>query len=235
MMATPYYDQDGIVIYHGDYADVVASIGRVDHVITDPPYNTRAANIDLANRAPMRRDFGDWDAAWSPAPFLERVGAMVRPGGTLIAFTSDLLLSDFRESARWKARGTIVWIKSNPAPHPRPQYVQATELIVWLTKTGAAAVWNGSGYTPNTLYYNACAGAERTEHPNQKPEALLIELITRHTNPGDLIFDPFMGSGTTLAAAKRIGRRAIGIDINERYCEIAATRLQQRALALEFY
>lgn len=231
---TPYYEQDGVTIYHGDCADVFRWLPRVDHVVTDPPYNVRAEDIALEGRSAMKRDFGAWDQEWQAGPFLTRVGLLVRPGGTLLAFTSDRLLSSFREAEGWKARGTLVWVKTNPAPHPRPAYVQATELIVWLQKDGASAVWNGSGYTPNVLTYGACSGLERTKHPTQKPEALLCELIARHTNIGERILDPFMGSGTTLIAAKRLGRTAIGIEIDEQYCEIAAKRLSQGALPMEF-
>lgn len=230
---TPYYSEDGINIYHGDCADLFRTVGRVDHVITDPPYNVRAEDIALEGRSAMRRDFGQWDEAWEAAPFLARVGLLVRPGGTLLAFTSDRLLSKFREADGWKPRGTIVWVKTNPAPNPRPMYVSAVEYLVWLQKDGAAAVWNGTGYTPNVLSYGTCAGLERTAHPTQKPEALLCELISRHTNPNDKILDPFMGSGTTLVAAKRLNRKAIGIELEEKYCEIAAKRLSQGALPLE--
>lgn len=230
----PYYSEGGIEIYHGDCEDVFGHLGRVNHVVTDPPYNVRAEDIALEGRSAMKRDFGAWDEGWQPRLFLDRVGLMVHAGGSLLAFTSDRLLSTFREAPGWKPRGTLVWVKTNPAPHPRPSYVQATELIVWLQREGGAAVWNGTGYTPNVLTYGACSGLERTKHPTQKPEALIVELIARHTNPGDKILDPFMGSGTTLVAAKRLGRRAIGIEINEQYAEVAAKRLAQGALPMEF-
>lgn len=231
---TPYYEQDGIEIWLGDCAEVFCHLGRFQHVITDPPYNVRAEDIALEGRSAMKRDFGAWDQDWQPGPFLDRVSLMVHGGGSLLAFTSDRLLSALREAPGWKPRGTLVWVKTNPAPHPRPAYVQATELIVWLQREGGAAVWNGTGYTPNVLTYGACSGLERTAHPTQKPEALIGELIARHTNAGDKILDPFMGSGTTLVAAKRLGRRATGIEREEKYCEIAAKRLAQGALPMEF-
>lgn len=228
---TPYYKQDGITIYHGDCREILPTLAPVDHAITDPPYNVRAEDIVLEGRSAMRRDFGGWDEDWQAEPFLAAVGSLVRKGGTLLSFTSDRLLSHFREAGGWKARGTLVWVKTNPAPHPRPAYVQATELIVWLQREGAAAVWNANGYTLNVLTYGACSGWERTEHPTQKPEDLLCALISRHTNDCETILDPFMGSGTTLVAAKRLGRKAIGIELEEKYCEIAAQRLSQGALS----
>jgi hypothetical protein len=69
-------------------------------------------------------------------------------------------------------------------------------------------------------------------HPTPKPVALLCYLIDKVSRPGDLILDPFMGSGTTLVAAKRLGRRAIGIEIEEKYCEIAARRIQEASMPL---
>jgi site-specific DNA-methyltransferase (adenine-specific) len=74
---------------------------------------------------------------------------------------------------------------------------------------------------------------EWTGHPSQKPQTLMRALVTWMTDEGELVLDPFCGSGSTLKAAKRLGRRAIGIEINERYCEIAARRLQQEVLPLE--
>lgn len=230
---TPYYEQSGITIYHGDCREILRSIPYADAVITDPPYNVRAEDIDLEGRAPMKRDFGAWDQDWSPASLLAQTWPILPSGGSLLAFTSDRLLTAYRTATDWAPRGTMVWEKTNPAPHPRPAYVSATEWIVWLQKPGQAAVWNGNGYTLNILRHPICAGFDRFAHPTQKPEPLLMDLIARHTNNGAVILDPFMGSGTTLVAAKRLGRKAIGIELEEKYCEIAATRLQQEALPLE--
>lgn len=230
-MIEPYYDQDGITIYNADCLDVLPQLeaGSVALVLTDPPYNVRAADIALAGRAPMARDFGDWDEGWHPGPSMAAWERALRPGGSVLAFTSDRLLSAYREGP-FKPRGTVVWQKDNPAPHPRPAYVQATEWIAWLQKEGAAAVWNAGGYTLNVEHDSAPSGGERTAHPTQKPIDLTKRLIRRHSNEGDLILDPFMGSGTTLRAAKDLGRRAIGIEINKDYCDIAIERLRQGVL-----
>lgn len=228
---TPYYEDASVTLYHGDCRDVMPSIDRADAVITDPPYNLRTEDIALEGRSAMKRDFGTWDEAWHPREMLTHAMRILPEGGSLLAFTSDRLLSAYRESEGWKPRGTLVWLKSNPAPHPRPAYVSATEWLVWLQKPGKAATWNANGYTLNVLQYGACAGLERTEHPTQKPEELMRELIGRHTQPGDLVLDPYAGSGTTLVAAKRLGRRAIGIELEQGYCDIAVQRLAQGSLA----
>lgn len=228
-----YYEESGIVIIHGDSRDALPIL-RGDAIVTDPPYNVRTDDIELEGRSPMKRDFGVWDTDWKVAPFLEEAAPVVAPGGTLLAFTSDRLLAGWRgNELLWRPRGTLVWEKTNPAPHPRPAYVSATEWIVWLQREGAPAVWNGTGYTLNILRYPVCAGGERFDHPTQKPLALMMELIARHTVVGSMVIDPFMGTGTTLVAAKRLGRKAVGIELDERYCEMAVSRLAQATFAFD--
>lgn len=91
--------------------------------------------------------------------------------------------------------------------------------------------WNGGGHAA-VWTHNIAKGGKRPDHPCPKPEPLMLELVSLFTDPGDTILDPFAGSGTTLLAAKRLGRKAIGIEINEQYAEVAAKRLSQGALGL---
>ena len=127
---------------------------------------------------------------------------------------------------------TCVWDKVDGTPQltgDRPAV--GAEAIVMAHRKGRKR-WNSGG--KRGVYRHATNGSERgaKPHPSTKPEPLLVELISDFTDVGELILDPFMGSGTTLSAAKRIGRRAVGIEIQEKYCEIAAKRLAQGSLGL---
>lgn len=228
----PYYDDGQITVYLGDCLAVLGEMSdrcAVDLVLTDPPYNVRSEDIALEGRSPMARDFGEWDEDWHPLPSLCAWAQIVRPGGSVLAFTSDRLISEYRVGP-FKPRGTVVWQKDNPAPHPRPAYVQATEFIVWLQQEGAAATWNAGGYTLNVEHDSSPSGAERTEHPTQKPLGLTKRLMLRHSNEGDLVLDPFAGSLTTAVAAKHLGRRCIAIEREEKYIIAGLERLRQGVL-----
>jgi site-specific DNA-methyltransferase (adenine-specific) len=102
------------------------------------------------------------------------------------------------------------------------------ETILAMHAPGASR-WNGGG-KHGVFIVPKRSGPGPNLHPTQKPDLLLFELIDFFTDRGELILDPFCGSGTTLFAAKRMGRRAIGIEIEEKYCEIAAKRLSQGVL-----
>ena len=231
-MLVPYYWQDDITLYHGDCAEVLPKLdaGSVDLVFTDPPYLlSNMVDIPFTTRADMIRDFGEWDRQWTPDLLLAESARLLVPGGSLLSFTSDKLLSWFAHEGL-KHRGTVAWEKSNPPPQPRPGYMSALEFIAWLQKPGAPATWNGNGAQRNILKFPICSGEERTEHRTQKPLALIKDLILRHSDPGDLILDPYVGSGTTLRAAKDLGRRAVGIELREDFCVLTVKRLGQDVL-----
>jgi DNA modification methylase len=92
--------------------------------------------------------------------------------------------------------------------------------------------WNGGGKQA-VWTYNTAKGHARPDHPCPKPEALMLHLVRDFTDEGESILDPFAGSGTTLVAAKRLGRRAIGIEMNEQFCEVAAKRLMNAQLGVQ--
>lgn len=225
----------------GDGVTGVAALptGCLDAVITDPPYNIaqEGGDIKYSNCPEVKvRDFGEWDrAGWNPIPTLNAISIALRRGGTLLVFTSDQLISTYREHSGFKTRGVLVWEKANPAPSPRPQYVQTTEHIMWLQRPGKPSIWNGNGYCINVLHFPVCAGDERTEHPTQKPEALIKDLIRRHTNRGELVCDPYSGSGTIGTVCRRLGRRFIGWEIDPEYHAIAMKRIEAAHEQIELF
>jgi DNA modification methylase len=252
----PYYADDSVTLYHGDAdgtnggeALLTGLAPPFDAVITDPPYNVsgdrsgregttlgRLKRADGTSRK-VNRVFGDWDRTWMPGVFLTETTRLLKDGGSLIAFTSEFLLGDYVTSGL-NHRNLIYWRKSNPTPAFKMLYVRAVEMAVWQVKGKTGWTWNGGGYVPNVYEGKvvagfACANGEYREHPTQKPLWLMRALIDQHTNPGDLILDPFAGSGTTLAAARFLGRRAVGIEQDEAYCEGIARRLSQGVLGFE--
>jgi len=248
----PYYEHAGITIYHGDCEHVLLDLALdVDLFLTDPPYNVshrngrdgttvgRVPRKHITGERPdgsesfreIRRDFGEWDYNFSPEKFLWNAFRLLRDGGSLIAFCSEFTLQGYLQSSL-DHRCMIYWRKNNPAPNFRGLYQRAVEMAVWQTK-GGKWTFNDGGATPNISDCAIVSGwkcentDEARDHPTQKPMALLAEWMLRHSNERNLVVDPFMGSGTTLAIAKKLGRRAIGIEIEEKYCEIAAKWLSQ--------
>lgn len=251
--ASPYYEDEWVTLYHGDAdgtggGDAILSTlaSPFDAIITDPPYNVSPRNgrdgtthgklkrKDGTSRK-VQRDFGEWDRSWDPKPFLSEATRLLRDdGGSLIAFTSEFLIGDYVASGL-NHRNLIYWHKTNPTPAFKRLYVRAIEMAVWQVKGKTGWTWNGGGYVVNVYKGKvvagfACANGEFREHPTQKPLWLMRDLIEHHTNEGDLILDPYAGSGTTLVAAKFHNRRAVGVEASEAYCEGIAKRLSQDTL-----
>jgi DNA modification methylase len=129
---------------------------------------------------------------------------------------------------------TGVWVKPGSTPQftgdrPAPGFE-----VVTICHPQGRKKWNGGGSHAVWTYPIVAGGSHNPArlHTTQKPEQLMSHLVSMFTDPGDTVLDPFMGSGTTLVAAKRLGRKAIGIELEEKYCEIAAKRLAQGALDL---
>lgn len=206
---TPYYEHAGVTIYHGDCRDVIEEWeGLRTHVfdvlVTDPPYGINFAGMPTK----WQRRAGHEPQAWDEQPFEN-----LRP-----------LLNLAKASCVWGgnyyalpvSRGWLGWLKPDAPPS------MASMELAWTSLDANARC---------IVHSISATNAERVGHPTQKPLAVMRWCLS-HMPPGS-IFDPFMGSGTTLVAAKQMGRPATGIEINEAYCEIAAKRLQQEALPLE--
>jgi site-specific DNA-methyltransferase (adenine-specific) len=220
----PYYSDDSCTIYHGDcrvfLAESPCNAPPLDLVLTDPPYGV---NLNTAYRASQRGPlagandypsvYGD-DAPFDPAPFLTLAAGVVLWGANYYA---DKL----------PPRGSwLVWDKRDGSGFND----QADCELAWMDGVRGtvprifAHRWNGM--------IKASERDQARVHPTQKPLALMRWCLGFFPD-AEYVLDPFMGSGTTLRAAKDFGRKAIGIEIEERYCEIAAKRLAQEVLDLE--
>lgn len=225
-MAGSYYSDAQVTLYHGDCRDILPSLNVADHVITDPPYDAMTHDGAKTGLRPdqLDIDFPPLDVAVT-APML--IKACER---WCVAFCSMEMLGEYKAAAgdRWARAG--FWRRPNGSPQfsgDRPGQPGEGVAIMRGRQRGKSR-WNGGGHHAY-FEHPIVIGADRV-HPTQKPEALMLELITLFTDAGETILDPFMGSGTTLTAAKRLGRKAIGIELDEKYCEIAARRMAQGTL-----
>jgi DNA modification methylase len=220
----PFYEDESVQLWCGDCRDVLPTLAPVDHVITDPPYDAQThagARTGADGGVPIEMGFAPLDA-----PVMVPLFASIARRWT-IAFCSLEMLGKYRELAgeTWVRGG--FWRKPDGAPQftgDRPG--QPGEGIAFMHSKGKKR-WNGGG---NHAYYEF--GVERfmRAHPTQKPEPLMAALVADFTDPGDTILDPFAGSGTTLVAAKRLGRKAIGIELSPAYCDVIVSRLRQGSL-----
>lgn len=220
MRVDPYYQDDYCTIYHADCRDVLPAIdpATVDLVLTDPPYGI-AWDTDYAGRgmgrmatyAPVRGD----DEPFDPSHLLRFP--------RLVLFGANNYADKLPNSAGW-----IVWDKTG-------QGRNVTDLsdceLAWTNVTGGVRLFSH-------LWKGLLKDSERSTkrcHPTQKPVALMSWIIGKFGDDHErqrFILDPYMGSGSTMRAAKDRGRKCIGIEIEERYCEIAVKRLGQEVLAL---
>ena len=208
----PYYDDgNGIQIYHGDCREILPTLGPVDLVLTDPPYGIHHPT-DYRNRGRSGiaecRDyppvFGD-----DHSPDL----------AFLLKFPCVLWGANHYADKLSPSAGWLVWDKERP-----DDLDQATCELAWTNYV--------KGVRRFRWLWHGCMRADRDplQHPTQKPVALMRWCLSLQWTPQGTILDPFMGSGTTLVAAKELHRRAIGCEIEEAYCEIAANRLAQGVL-----
>lgn len=240
----PYYEQGGITIYHGDCLTVMSELDAesVGAVFTDPPYSSGARNsARLRGRGSMRRDEGAYGTdEWIGGDNLSAHGfaMLVRlfgvealrvtaRDGHLFSFMDWRqlpVLQGALESAGWSARALLVWDKVHFGMGNG--FRQQVEFVLHASKG------TGDNFLRHDLgtVFRSARQSDVIGHPTVKPVAVVQQCLS--AVPG-YVLDPFMGSGTTLLAARALNRGAAGIEIEERYCEIAAKRLAQGALPLE--
>ena len=217
-----YYEQAGIKIYHGDSRDILPQLASVDVVLTDPPYGVEMGDKPNGQKIKRQKYISLDDKAELIVPLVNEVLGVCLKMSKRVVMTPGV---------------------RNMFAYPRPShcgsfyYPAAVGCNPWGFSCWQPIFYygkdpyGGKGSRPDSfLSYEA---SEKNGHPCPKPIGQWKKLLVRVSLPGDIVLDPFMGSGTTLRAAKDLGNTAIGIDIEERYCEIAARRLAQEVFSFE--
>lgn len=217
---TPYYDEDGITIYHKDCREVLPTLENCDLVLTDPPYGLSLATeyedrygkelllgARRINHPPLTGDSTPFDPAhllgfgrcvlFGANYYMDRLPV----GGWL--FWDKVCSNDVRRLSKYWSDGELAW--SN----------------VFKGVKAYRHAWNGFSRSSENSFH---------VHPTQKPVSLMKWILGQWSEPDDLILDPYMGSGPIAQACHEMGRRYIGIEIEERYCQIAVGRLAQGVL-----
>lgn len=211
----PYYDHAGITIYHGDCREILPNIGRVDSIVTDPVWPNATAELVGMDR---------------PHELLSEALALVDTDRVVIHLGSDTdprFLSAVPE--RWSFM-RVCWLRY-ARPNYKGRHLNGSEVAYVFghpeTPKPRKMLYPGESATDGEVC-NSDSSARIIGHPCPRRVMHVRWLVLEFG--GDLVLDPFAGSGTTLVAAHSLGTRAIGIEIEERYCEIAAKRLAQEVL-----
>jgi DNA methylase len=240
---TPYYDDGQCVIYHGDCREVMPALA-FDALVTDPPYGMGHYNTDTAVLSPdLLRSMVDRSTC-AVFGYPERmvglcVAAGLVPDEWITWWASNAAAKGFNLHGLWKETEVVAIFGKHLGATLRGPRSDGGELVAKVGYGGPNDRCSNNGRYAlkedrrlGDVWTDAAPGlafnAASRLHPNEKPVSLMLRLI--ETMPGGTVLDPFMGSGTTLRAAKDLGRKAIGVELEERYCEIAANRLAQGVL-----
>jgi site-specific DNA-methyltransferase (adenine-specific) len=239
---TPYYQDPAVTIYHGDCREILPTIERADLILTDPPYGHNNMNGDLAHawavqhggNPEARPIANDGEDAFELVRFLFAQSArLLPPGGCMACCCGGGGLTE----AKWTLEliehlelvHTLTWDKGNGG---MGIYYRRDYEKILIGKRPGKMKWHvaSTDYISNVVRGTRRIHASSEDHPTPKPRALMGLFIRLHSEPGELVLDPFMGGGTTLRAAKDMGRKAIGIELDERFCEMSAKRMIQEVL-----
>lgn len=229
------------VIDCADYSKFLGGLPAqsVDLILTDPPYaisrKTGFASIGekSVERFAVSMEFGKWDEEEIDLrKFAEQAYRALKKSGTAIVFY-DLWkfnhLAAAMTEAGFKQLRLIIWEKSNPVPlNSKRNYLTNSREIAVLGVRNGTPTFHGE--YDNGVYSYPIPNNGKRHHPTQKPLPLMIDLIEKHSNKGDLVIDPFLGSGTTALGAVRTGRQFAGCDISKKYANVARKRIEREKI-----
>jgi DNA modification methylase len=223
----------------GNSKDIIKRIpdNSIDFILTDPPYNIgqhSTGNIPLPGRTPMNNDVAEWDHVdFNPEDWAEEFIRILKPTGNLFIFTSYNQLGRWYNCLdhRFDTSNFMIWHKTNPAPKIfKAGFLNSCEMI--FTCWNKKHTWNfiSQREMHNFMESPICMRPERLsdpKHPAQKPIKILEKMIQIASNENDIIFDPFMGVGSTGIAAMKLNRKFIGIELDKKYFEASVKRVNE--------
>lgn len=232
---------EGVEIYLGDCRDIIRTLGPVSHVIGDPPYEKEAHKVGRCTQASVKHGVNadlDFEAITDDMRLEAARLACNASQGWVLFFCQAEAAGDWRdalEAAGGKYKRTMIWVKPDSTPQlngqmPAPGYESMP--LAWCGDGHSR--WNAGG--KRGVYTHLTNQKDRDgRHPTEKPVPLMSELIADFTTPGDLILDPFMGSGTTGVACIKAGRRFVGIERDPKYFDVARQRLEAVVAAPDMF
>jgi len=218
----PYYETPLGRLWHGDCVDGMEHISSVDLVLTDPPYgisNGEKVCCQDGGKIPGI-EYGEYD--WDTLPDKQVFTRMISISKNQIIFGGNYFTKYLEPTNSW-----IFWDKIKFPNGSRP------------TNSDGELAWTSFSFPMKKITHlwrgMIKEAPEKRHHPTQKPVGLFVQIINLYSKSTDLILDPYSGSGTTLIACERLKRRWIGIEIEEKYCEIAAKRIEQERKQLKLF
>ena len=245
----------GLFLYHGDCLDVMDAVlekhpnGCFDLIFADPPYFLSNGGITCHAGRMVKVDKGSWDKSRGADEnhnfnheWLRRCQALLNPKGTLfVSGTHHVIFSVgfAMQQLGMKMLNQITWQKPNPPPNLACRYfTHSTETVLWAAKNeksrhvfhyAAMKKANGGKQMKDVWNFTSPKSGEKTlgKHPTQKPVILLERILLAASSEGDLVLDPFVGSGTTAIACAKLGRKCVGIERDVAHVSLAENRLKE--------
>lgn len=223
-----------IKLFNEDCVEFIKTLqdNSIDAVITDPPYNiAKDNNFTTMGRAGI--DFGDWDKNFNPVLWVKELVPKLKKGANIVIFADMRQFTPYiekLESLGCEFKDVIRMEKSNPMPRNRDRrFIFDTEFALYFVKKGDKWTFNrhDEKYERPLIKTSVTPKREKIDrgHPTQKPLYAMEWLLERLTNEGDIVFDGFMGSGTTGVACSNLNRSFIGCELDKEYFEMANKRL----------
>lgn len=229
---------DTVSLRLGDSKKLIKDVpdGSIDLILTDPPYNLSGystGNMEFSWRKTINNYLAEWDETeFRPREWVSEFKRVLKPTGNIFAFCTYNLVGKWHEAfdPKFDTFQFMVWHKTNPVPKiRRAGFLNSCELIVCMWNKGHTWNFTKQKDMHNFIENPICMGNERLKnpkHPTQKPVKVLEHIIRIATNQGDIVFDPFMGVGSTGVAAIGLGRTFIGFEIEAEYYVAAEQRIK---------